>query len=125
MENLCKNCGQPFQPDAKFCRKCGANLLEIQKSEGLNKIIVSTGDIKRDYDVLRPIHLFHHSLTNKERFGEKNISTDDVIDYIIEEMKEEAIEEGGDAILFLRVDFEQMQLGGSQYFVYGTLVKFK
>lgn len=40
-------------------------------------------------------------------------------------MKEEAIEGGGDAILFLRVDMEQLQLSGSQYFVYETLVKFK
>ena len=91
----------------------------------MSEIIVSTGDIKRDYEVLKPIHLFHHSLNNKERFGEKNISVDDVIDYIIEEMKEEAKEAGGDAILFLRVDFEQLQLSGTQYFVYGTLVKFK
>jgi ribosomal protein L40E len=125
MENVCKNCGHPFQPDSKFCRKCGANLLEIQKSEGLNKIIVSTGDIKRDYNVLRPIHLFHHGLTNKERFGEKYIATDVVIDKIINLLRGEAEKAGGDAILFLRVDMEQMQLGGSQYFVYGTLVKFK
>lgn len=91
----------------------------------MKEIIVSTGDIKKDYEVLRPIHLFHHSLNNKDRFGEKNISVDDVIDHIIEEMKEEASNEGGDAILFLRVDFEQLQLSGTQYFVYGTLVKFK
>ena len=40
-------------------------------------------------------------------------------------MKKEAEEAGGDAILFLRVDMEQLQLSGTQYFVYGTLVKFK
>ena len=91
----------------------------------MKEIIVSTGDIPKDYDVIRPIHLFHHSLNNKERFGEKNLAVDDVVDHIIDEMKEEAKEAGGDAILFLRVDFEQLQLSGTQYFVYGTLVKFR
>jgi uncharacterized protein YbjQ (UPF0145 family) len=40
-------------------------------------------------------------------------------------MKKQAQYAGADAILFLRVDFEQLQLSGTQYFVYGTLVKFK
>jgi uncharacterized protein YbjQ (UPF0145 family) len=91
----------------------------------MKEIIVSTGDIKRDYEVLRPIHTFHLSLLDEQRFNEKRISFDNTIDKLIEEMKEEAKEAGGDAILFLRVDFEQMQLGGTQYFVYGTLVKFR
>ncbi len=125
MENVCKNCGHPFQPDTKFCRKCGANLLEIQRHESISEIIVSTGGIKKEYEVLRPIHSFHHSLLDEQRFGEKRISFDNTVDKIIDEMKEEAKEAGGDAILFLKVDFEQMQLGGTQYFVYGTLVKFK
>jgi uncharacterized protein YbjQ (UPF0145 family) len=44
---------------------------------------------------------------------------------MIEELKEEAEEAGGDAIIFLRVDWVILQLGGKEYFVYGTLVKFK
>lgn len=91
----------------------------------MKEIIVSTGDIKRDYDVIKPIFYFHHTLMNKDVFGEKNISTTKLIGLIIEKMKEEADLLGADAILYLRVDFEQMQLGGTQYFVYGTLVKFK
>jgi hypothetical protein len=125
MENVCKKCGEEINVDEKFCGNCGSNLSENKETKSMDEIIVSTGDIKRDYEVLRPIHLYHHSLNNKERFGEKNISVDDVIDHIIEEMKEEAKEDDGDAILFLRVDFEQLQLSGTQYFVYGTLVKFK
>ena len=91
----------------------------------MSEIIVSTGDIKRDYDVLSPIHLYHHSLNNKERFGEKNLSVDETSDKIIGEMKKQAQYAGADAILFLKVDFEQLQLSGTQYFIYGTLVKFK
>jgi len=93
MENICANCKYPFEPNTKFCRKCGANLFEQINREQMNKIIVSTGDIKRDYEVIRPIHSYHHSLNNKERFGEKSLSVDDTIDAIIEEMKEEAKEE--------------------------------
>jgi hypothetical protein len=125
MDNVCANCGYPFEPNTKFCRKCGAKLSEIQENNSMNEIIVSTGDIKKDYDVLRPIHLYHHSLNNKERFGEKNLSVDGTIDKIIVEMKKQAQYAGADAILFLRVDMEQLQLSGTQYFVYGTLVKFK
>ncbi|OQY74439.1 MAG: hypothetical protein B6D44_04255 [Ignavibacteriales bacterium UTCHB2] len=122
---FCSNCGSEINSNSKFCGNCGT---KVSVNQGINKmkeIVVSTGDIKKDYDVLRLIHLFHHSLNNKDRFGEKNLSVDDVIDHIIEEMKEEASEEGGDAIINLRVDFEQLQLSGTQYFVYGTLVKFK
>jgi uncharacterized protein YbjQ (UPF0145 family) len=121
----CPNCNLQINPTDKFCGNCG---IKFSANQGINKmkeIIVSTGEIKRDYDVLRPIHIFHHSLLNKEVFGDKNISFDEVIDKMIEEIKDEAEEDGGDAILFLRIDFEQMQLGGTQYFVYGTLVKFK
>ena len=125
MKKNCPACGIEINPNSKFCGNCGTKLSEIQENESMKEIIVSTGDIKQDYEVLRPIHLFHHSPNNKERFGEKNMSVDDTIDHIIEEMKEEANKESGDAILFLRVDMEQLQLSGTQYFVYGTLVKFK
>lgn len=91
----------------------------------MSEIIVSTGDIKRDYEVLKPIHTFHLSLNDKERFGDKYISFDKTIDKLIKELKEEAKENGGDAIIFLRVDWVILQLGGKEYFVYGTLVKFK
>ena len=124
MKKTCTTCGREINLNDKFCTNCGTKLSENQGSESMKEIIVSTGDIQRDYDVLRPIHLFHHSLNNKDRFGEKNLSVDEVIDHIIDEMKEEASEEGCDAIINLRVDFEQLQLSGTQYFVYGTLVKF-
>ena len=125
MSNSCTNCGHQLIPNSKFCGNCGTKLSEKQGSESMREIIVSTGDIKRDYDVLRPIHIYHHSLNNKERFGEKNLSVDETIDKIIGEMKKQAQYAGADAIIFLRVDFEQLQLSGTQYFVYGTLVKFK
>ena len=41
----------------------------------MSEIIVSTGVIKKDYDVLRPIHFYHYSLSNKDKFGEKYIPT--------------------------------------------------
>ena len=56
---------------------------------------------------------------------ERKISATKIAGLIIEKMKEEADKLGGDAILFLKVDMEQLQLSGTQYFVYGTLVKFK
>lgn len=125
MSRFCKNCGEEINPKNKFCMKCGNQLSESEVLIKMSEIIVSTGDIKQDYKVLRPIHLYHHSLNNKERFGEKNLSVDRTIDKIIEEMQKTAEKDGGDAILFLRVDMEQLQLSGTQYFVYGTLVKFK
>ena len=129
MYNFCKKCGLQIIPNAKICSYCGSDLSANNETkpvkEQVKEIIVSTGNIKRDYEVLRPIHLFHHSLLDESVFGEKRMSFDRTIDKIINQLKEAAIKENGDAILFLRVDFEQMQLGGTQYFVYGTLVKFK
>ena len=91
----------------------------------MKEIIVSTGDIQQDYEVIRPIHFFHLSLLDEQRFGQKNLSFERTIDKMIDKLKEEAKTAGGDAIIFLRVDWVILQLGGKEYFVYGTLVKFK
>ena len=125
MNKACKKCGREVSTNDKFCMSCGNQLSGNGGANQMKEIIVSTGDIKQNYEVLKPIHLYHHSLNNKERFGEKNLSVDRTIDKIIEEMQKTAEKDGGDAILFLRVDMEQLQLSGTQYFVYGTLVKFK
>jgi len=90
----------------------------------MENIIVSTGDIKQDYQVLKPVHQFHLSQLDKEIFG-KDLTFDGTIDALIEELKKKPKEAGGDAITFLRVEFEQLELRGTQYFVYGTMVKFK
>jgi len=91
----------------------------------MTEIIVSTGDIQQDYEVLRPIHLFHFSNFNKVVFGTDEISVNETIAKMIDKLREEAEDAGGDAITFLRVDWQHIQLGGKEYLVYGTLVKFK
>jgi len=57
-------------------------------------------------------------------FGE-DLTFDGTIDALIEILKKKTKEAGGDAIAFLRVDFEQKELRGTQYFIYGTMIKFK
>jgi len=69
--------------------------------------------------------MFHLSQLNQEVFGEKQLSFDKTIDKIIEKLQEKTKEAGGDGIIFLRVQFDQLELRGTQYFVYGTAVKFK
>lgn len=91
----------------------------------MENFIVSTGDVKMDYEVIRPVHYYHITLSNKETFGEKNIPFDDVIDRIIDLLKEESIAEGGNGIIYLRVSFNPLSVGGSQIFVYGTMIKTK
>ncbi len=91
----------------------------------MDKIIVSTGDIKQDYEVLRPIHLFHLSGLSEQRFGSDKLSFDQTFDKMIEWLIEEAKEEKGDAIIFLRFEYQRIQLQFTEYFIYGTLVKFK
>lgn len=91
----------------------------------MENIVVSTGDIKRDYDIIKPVHMFHLSMLDEDMFGEKNLSVDGATDKIIESLQEKTKDAGGDAIIFLRVQFDQMDLRGTQYFVYGTMVKFK
>ncbi len=91
----------------------------------MENIIVSTGDIKRDYDIIKPVHLFHLSIFDEDMFGEKNLSFDGAIDKMIESLQTKTKDAGGDAIIFLRVQYSQMELRGNYYFVYGTMVKFK
>ena len=78
MYNFCKKCGHQIIPNSKTCSYCGSDLSANNETkpvkEQAKEIIVSTGDIKRDYDVIKPIFYFHHTLTNKDVFGEKNIS---------------------------------------------------
>ncbi len=81
----------------------------------MENIIVSTGDIKRDYDIIKPVHLFHLSILDEDMFGEKNLSFDGAIDKIIEKLQEKTKDAGGDAIIFLRVQYSQMELRGNYY----------
>ena len=120
----CPNCNLQINPTDKFCGNCG---IKFSANQGINKmkeIIFSTGDVNKEYEILKPVHMFHYSLLNKDRFGTDKLSIDQTIDKIIERLQKEVNDAGGDAIIFLRIDFEQMQLQGTQYFVYGTMVKF-
>lgn len=62
----CKNCGNEINKDAKFCAKCGTNLFEKAKEENKKDIIVTTGDIKRDYDIIGPVYF---QVSNKGVFS--------------------------------------------------------
>ena len=122
----CRNCFNLISSGSKFCPDCGVQVIEndIVNINDQN-VILSTGNYHGGYDAIGIVHQYHLTLNNKEKFGEKNLSFDDTVDRIIDLLIDETIEAGGDGIIFLRVEFHAIQLGGSQIFVYGTMIKRK
>jgi hypothetical protein len=122
----CRHCYNLILQGSKFCPDCGTEVKDdyIVNRTGQN-IILSSGNYTGSYDVIGLVHQYHLTLNNKEKFGEKNLSFDDTVDKIIDLLIDETIEAGGDGIIFLRVEFHAIQLGGSQIFVYGTMIKSK
>lgn len=117
----CSNCNADVSQEDKYCPECG---LKLETVEFVDKsVIVSTGDIRGNYEIIGTVHLYHNSLLNEQMFNEKKLAFDQVIDKIIEHLKIKTYDAGGNGIIYLRVDFEQMPLGGTQYFVYGTMIK--
>lgn len=83
-------------------------------------IIASTGDIQKDYSIVGLTSYYFSTYSMREP---KKIT--DIFDFIIEELKKDAVSKGADAIVNIRVDFEQSSAPPSSFFfAYGTLVKF-
>ncbi len=89
----------------------------------MKEIIVSTGDIKQNYQVLKPVFLYHTVKYVKNDY--RGIEVERTLDKLIEKFKDKAIEFNGDAILFLKVDIKSKPEDNNQFFISGTLVKFK
>lgn len=122
----CRNCHNLIPSGSKFCPDCGTEVNDddiVYRTD--QNIILSTGNYNGDYNVIGLVHQYHLTLNNKEKFGEKNLSFDDTVDNIVDILIDETIEAGGDGIIYLRVEFHAIQLGGSQIFVYGTMIKRK
>lgn len=122
----CKNCNNLIPMGSKFWPECGAEIQFDKDVVADNKeVILSTGNIDGDYSVIGIVHYFHLTFMNKEKFGDKNLSFDNTVDKIIDILIDKTIKAGGDGITFLRVESNAIQLGGTQIFVYGTMIKRK
>ena len=89
----------------------------------MENIIASTGDIKNNYEIIGTTSFYFNSLINKEP---KKIV--DIFDFIIENLKRQAKEKGGDAVLFIKMDLENVVTALNvhyDFFAYATVVKIR
>ena len=87
----------------------------------MEEVIASTGDIKENYKILGLVSYYFSSVVNKEPKA-----ATDIFDFIINKLKEKASKMNGDAIIYVKMDFENISSGfvqGNNYFTYGTAVK--
>ncbi len=87
----------------------------------MEKIIASTGDIKDDYKVIGTTSTYFSTLVNK---NPKKMT--DIFDYLVNELKENASNLGGDGIIHIKIDKENFTSGfaiGSNILAYGTVIK--
>ena len=85
-------------------------------------ILMTTGDIKKDYKILGLTSNYFSSIVNKEPK-----TSEDVFAFVTNKLKENAEKMGGDAIIAVRFQREYVGGGyvqGSTLFAYGTVVKF-
>lgn len=87
-----------------------------------NDIIVTSGDLKNDYQIIGMIsHYFSSIITKKPE------NSEEIFDFVVEKLKEKAKEIEGYAIIAIR--FQREYIGGNYVqgptlFAYGTVVKF-
>jgi uncharacterized protein YbjQ (UPF0145 family) len=85
-------------------------------------IIVTSGDLRRDYNIIGMITHYFSSIVQK-----KPETADDIFKFVVEKLQEKAEGLGGDAIISVRFQREYIGSGyvqGSTLFSYGTVVKF-
>ena len=85
-------------------------------------IIVTSGDLKNDYEVIGMVTYYFSTIVQKEPK-----TADDIFHYVVEKLKEKAEQLDGDAIIATRFQREYIGRGyvqGSTLFSYGTVVKF-
>lgn len=68
---FCPQCGKQIPDDSVFCSNCGTNFNSAPTSARPAKrkdsdIIVTTGDLKQDYEILGPVYF---QVSNKGIFG--------------------------------------------------------
>jgi len=85
------------------------------------QIIVTSGDLKKDYEIIGMVSDYFSSIITK-----KPEKSDDIFDFVVNKLKEKAKNMGGDAIISIR--FQREYIGGSYVqgptlFAYGTVVK--
>ena len=100
------------------------NESSINNNNGLSmekNIIITSGDLKSDYEVIGMITHYFSSIVQK-----KPETADDIFQFVLERLKEKAERLGGDAIVSVRFQREYVGSGyvqGSTLFSYGTVVK--
>jgi uncharacterized protein YbjQ (UPF0145 family) len=65
----CRHCLHEIPDAARVCEHCGKDLITgrpVNLSRAITSIIVTTGDLRRDYDVLGPVYF---QVSNKGLFG--------------------------------------------------------
>lgn len=93
----------------------------------MSDFIVSTGEIKKDYEVLGTVFEYHYDSQDKDKFG-RELTAVESFDAIKGVLVNKAKEMGGNAITFLRYDPQYAQHGyaaGTKHYMYGTAVKIK
>jgi len=89
----------------------------------MENIIASTGDIKSNYEIIGTTSFYFNSLVHKEP---KKIV--DIFDFIIDNLKKQAKEKGGDAVIFIKMDLENVVTALNvtlNIFAYATVVKIR
>ncbi len=90
----------------------------------MSEIIVSTGEMNREYDILKILHISHSKSMNQNKFGTQYLSDDKIFDLLLAELKKEALTLKADAIVHLKLEIVSESIG-LRFFLYGTCVKFK
>ncbi len=92
----------------------------------MNGMFITTADLQRNYASLGIVTHYHAGQYTKQIFGSE-LKADDLVQKIIEKLKEKAAALGADGIIGLRIDTTAepgMMAANQNYNVYGTAVKF-
>lgn len=93
----------------------------------MEELFITTGDTTKEYQILKILSYYHAYSMTKRRFG-KELTADETVQTIIEQLKKQAIELEADAIIGLRINTfpSSGAMGeGLSFNVYGTAIKFK
>ena len=89
-------------------------------------MVCSTGDIKKSYDILQIVHIFHSGLLNKSTFGTDKITAEEIFEKLVERISKKAEDKGADGLIYLRSEIYHVVSGyaiHTDYHLYGTAVK--